>query len=146
MGNFGTPIYSSFTPTKNYPALSGLLYPTVTPTTINTDAVVTYTTAQVLSGLILRNITTTARTDVMPTAALLVAAVEGAQANTAFYFTLKNTTSTSHVITVAAGTGGTTSGTMTIDYLTLRQFLVVFTNTTPGSEAYTLYSLGVLTF
>ena len=51
-------------------------------------------------------------------------------------------------ITIAAGTGGTTSGggTMTVAQNNAKMFRIRFTGVAPGSEAYTIYSLGTVTF
>ena len=48
---------------------------------------------------------------------------------------------TGQVLTLAAGTGVTLSGTMTINPSNTRVFLGVFTDVTSGSEAVTLTSL-----
>jgi hypothetical protein len=125
---------------------SGLFYPTVPVVTINTAADATYTAGQVLAGLILDDPNGGARTRTMPTAALLVQAMAGAQYYSAFQFSLRNTADASETITVAAGTGGTTSGTMTVAQNAGKDFIVVFTDTRPGNEAYTIYSLGAYTF
>lgn len=145
---------TSFTPTKNYPAFSTLVYPAYTVSTITTAGAVTYTAAQILGGFILRDPNGAGRSDVMPTAALLLAAVEGAQykptptsgnQSTGFEFTIRNTADAGETITLTAGTGVTISGTATIAQNNSKRFLVVFTNTTAGSEAYTVYSLGTVT-
>ena len=112
----------------------------VTVSTISTAAAATLTAAQVLGGLILRDPAGGARTDTLPTAALLAAALPGVVAGTAFEFTIRNTADASETITVAAGTGGTTSGTMTIAQNNSKRFLVVFTS----ASAYTVYSLGTV--
>jgi hypothetical protein len=49
-------------------------------------------------------------------------------------------------ITVLAGGGVTLSGTATIAQSNLKVFLVRFTNISPGTEAYTVYSLGSAVF
>lgn len=115
--------------------------------TLSTAAALTLTAAQILGGLILRDPAGGARTDTLPTAALLLAAIQN-EANfgtgTSFEFTIRNTADAAETITVAAGTGGTTSGTMTIAQNNSKRFVVVFTNTSSGSEAYTVYSLGTV--
>jgi hypothetical protein len=41
---------------------------------------------------------------------------------------------------VTAGTGATTSGTMTVLTTETRRFLIVITNSALGAEAYTIYA------
>lgn len=124
------------------PRFQSLLFPLITVSTL-TDAATTLTTAQLLGGLIIQP-ASTGRTDTLPTAALLVDAIQGAMVGTAFEFIVKN--SGAGTITVAAGSGGTTSGTMTIATTAIKRFMVVLTNVTVGSEAYTVYSFGSSTF
>lgn len=111
-----------------------------TVSTLASAAAVTYTAAQVLGGLILRDPNGGARTDVMPTAASLAAELGGAKAGDSFEFTIRNTADGAETITVSAGTGGTVSGTATIAQNNTKRFLLVFTS----SSAYTLYSLGTI--
>ena len=116
----------------------------ITVTTDSTAAAVTYTAAQLLGGIILRDPNGGGRSDVTPTAALLKAALPGIAVGTGFEFTIRNTADAAETITVTAGTGATLSGTMTIAQNNSKRFLVVFTNVTTGSEAYTVYSLGTV--
>jgi hypothetical protein len=111
-----------------------------TVSTLTTAANVTYTAAQILGGLILRDPNGGARTDVLPTAALLAAELGGAKAGDSFEFTLRNTADANETITVGAGVGGTVSGTATVAQNNTKRFLVVFTS----SSAYTIYSLGTI--
>ena len=124
------------------PRFQSLVYPLITVTTL-TDAAATLTAAQVQGGLILCP-ASTGRTLTLPTAALLSDAIQGGLVGTAFEFTIRNTGA--GTVTVAAGTGGTTSGTMTVATTASKRFLVLFTNVTVGSEAFTIYSLGSSTF
>jgi len=128
------------------PRFDGPVMPRITATTIATAGNVTYTPAQLLGGLILRDGNGGARTDTLPAAADLVEAVQGAMVGTSFEFELRNTTSTAVAITVAGGTGATLSGTATVAQLNTKMFLVVFTSVTVGSEAYTVYSRGTAVF
>lgn len=132
------------TPERNSPLLSGLSLPKTSPSTEATAGAVTYTAAQLLGGLILRDPAGAARSDVTPTAALVRAAIPGAEVGTSFEFTIKNTADAAETITVTAGSGATLSGTMTIAQNNSKRFLLRLTNVTPGSEAYTLYSLGTV--
>lgn len=116
----------------------------ITVTTQTTASNKTITAAQILGGLILRDPNGGARTDTLPTAALLVAAISGAKIGDAFEFTYRNTADAAETITIAAGTGGTASGTMTIAQNNTKRFLVVLTGVVSGSEAYTVYSLGTV--
>ncbi len=114
-----------------------------TVTSIATAGNVTYTAAQLLGGFILRDGNGGARTDVLPTAALLVAAMNGVQPGVGFEFTIRNTSTTAISITMSAGTGATLSPTsQAIAQNNGKRFLIVITTITAGSEAYTCYSLG----
>jgi hypothetical protein len=116
----------------------------VAVSTISTAAAVTYTAAQVVGGLILRDPNGGSRSDVSPTAALLVAELDNPSVNTAFEFTIRNTTDGTETITLTAGTGVTLSGTMTIVLNNSKRFLAVVTNASRGTEAVTIYSLGTV--
>jgi hypothetical protein len=123
---------------------AGLFFPTTQATAIATAGNVTYTSGQILSGLILRDDGGSGRTDVLPTAALLVAAIPGATVGTSIRFHLRSVGS--NTITVSAGTGGTTSGTMTVATANGKDFLLRLTAVALGAETYTIYSLGTATF
>ena len=122
----------------------------ITKTTVTTDStagVITYTAAQLLGGLILRDCNGAGRADVVPSAALMVAAIPGCVVGSSFYFTIRNTSSTAVSITVTANGADTTiSGTATIAQNNSKMFLLRITNVTASSEAYTLYSLGTSVF
>ena len=115
----------------------------MTVSTVATKTAVTLTAAQVLGGMILQDPSGGAVTTTLPTAALLKAALPGVAAGTAFEFTIRNTADGNEAITVAAGTGGSTSGTMTIAQNNSKRFLLIFT-ATGGTPAYTVYSLGTV--
>lgn len=123
---------------------SGGFMPTTNPSTLATAAALTLTPGQVLGGIILRDPAGLARTDTLPTAALLVAAIPGAMIGTSFMLLIRNDADAAETITVAAGTGGTISGTATIAQSNSKLFLIRITGTAPGSEAYTAYSLGTV--
>jgi hypothetical protein len=126
-------------------AKDGYMFHRAVATTDSTAAAVTYTAAQLLGGIILRDPNGAGRSDVTPTAALLVAAIgDGCRVGTAFEFTIRNTADAAETITVTAGSGATLSGTMTIAQNNTKRFLVVVTNALLGSEAYTVYSLGTI--
>lgn len=141
------PLKNRRTPERVSPLLSSLPLPVVTVTTDNTAAAITYTAAQLLGGFINRDPNGAGRSDVMPSAALLVAAIPGAEVGTSFEFTIRNNADAAETITITAGTGCTLSGagqsttTTTITQNNSRRYLARLTDVTAGSEAYTLYSL-----
>jgi hypothetical protein len=135
------------TPERMSPLLSGLIIQLFTVATEATVGAVTYTVAQLLGGFINRDPNGAGRTDILPTAAALVAAIPGCQVGSGFVFTIRNNADAAETITLNAGTGGTLSAagqsttTSTIVQNNSRQFAIVFTNVTLGSEAYIAYSL-----
>jgi ABC-type branched-subunit amino acid transport system ATPase component len=126
------------------PRLQSLAFPLITVATKTTAAAVTFSTTEVLGGIILRDPNGAGRADLLPTAANLADAVQGAMIGTGFEFTIRNTADAAETITVTTNTGLTLSGTMTIAQNNSKRFLAVFTNVTPGSEAVTVYSLGTV--
>lgn len=102
-------------------------------------ATVTLTPAEILGGFI-DGTPTGAATYTLPTAALMLAAVNQAGIGNAIEFTIKNSSGGAYTITVAAGSNGTTKGTMTIDQNNSKRFLLIST----GAEAYDVYSLGTV--
>ncbi len=112
----------------------------MTVTTKATATAITLTAAEVLGGLILQDPAGGACTTNLPTAALLSAALGGAVAGDSVEFTIRNTADAGETITVAAGTGGGTSGTMTIAQSNTKRFVIIFTS----KSAYTVYSLGTI--
>ncbi len=121
-------------------SLGGMIQQT-TVTTLATAGAATLTAAQILGGLILRDPAGGARTDTLPTATLLAAAMVQAGVGNSFEFTVRNTADAAETITIAAGTDGTTSGTMTIAQNNTKRFKVVITADTP---TYDVYSLGTV--
>lgn len=122
------------------PTYPGALIAQATVTTDATAGALTMTAAMLLGGLILRDPAGGARSDVTPTAALLVAAMTNPRIGDAFEFTIRNTADAAETITVTGGTGCTLSGTMTIAQNNSKRFLVILTSLT----AYTVYSLGTI--
>lgn len=116
-------------------------------TTVTTDATagaITYTPAQLIGGLILRDCAGAGRADLVPTGALMIAALPGAFVGQSIEFTIRNTSSGATSITVTtAASGSTLSGTMTVAQNNSKRFLLVVTNVTTA-PAYTLYSLGTV--
>jgi hypothetical protein len=118
--------------------------PTFTVSTVTTASAVTYTAAQLLGGLILRDPNGAGRSDILPTGALVAAAIPGVAAGHSFEFTIRNDADAAETITLTAGTGAsvTGGGTMTIAQNNMKTFRVVFTS----ASAYTCYSLGSVVF
>jgi hypothetical protein len=116
------------------------LFSKSTPATITTAGNVTYTAAQLLGRLILRDPAGAARSDVTPTAALIVAAIKHCNIGSSFEFTVHNDADADETITVTAGTGVTLIGTMTIAQNNSKRFLARVTAV--ASPAVTIYSLG----
>lgn len=109
-------------------------------TTIDTADAVTYTAAQVIGGLILRDPAGGSRSDVTPLATDIIAAMTESAVGDSFEFTIKNTADAAETITVTAGTGVTLSGTMTIAQNNSKRFLCVKT----AASTVTIYSLGTV--
>ncbi len=133
--------------------VTGPVFLRPTPITDNTAGNITYTPARVLNGMMLRDANGANRTDVLPTAALLLAAINNvgsptvygkvAQVGTEIPFAIYNTAGGAFTVQITMGTGGT-SGTANV--LTAiaqgasKTFRIIFTNVTPGAEAYTVYA------
>ena len=128
---------------KQNPVFGTIVFPLVDSTVLNTAGALTLTAAQIMGGLILRDPNGGARTDTLPTAALLVAAIQGAEVGTSFTLIIRNTADGAETITIAVGTGGTAVSTLTTiaqNYTT--SYLIVLTDVGIGSEAYSVYNLG----
>lgn len=121
-------------------AAHGYLTKKTTVTTDATAGVVTYTAAELLGGLILRDPAGGARSDVTPTALLIIAEMDNPAVGDSFEFTIRNTADAAETITVTAGTDVTLSGTMTIAQNNSKRFLCVVTALT----TVTIYSLGTV--
>lgn len=139
------------------PRLQSVAMPLAAPSAVYASGNQSYSVADVLGGLI-THLATAASNGTLPSAANLVAAVQGAMAfiagqlgsypdgssaqasGTSFEIAIKNTGAST--LTVVAGSGGTIVGTATVATLNVRWFQIVFTNVNKGSEAYSVYSLG----
>ena len=108
--------------------------------TIATAGDVTFTAAQILGGLILRDPAGGARADLLPTAASIIAALQEVQVGDSFEFTVRNTADSSETITITTNAGLTLNGTMTIAQNNSKRFLALVTSST----AVTVYSLGTV--
>lgn len=115
--------------------------------TITTDVTAganTWTAAELLKGVLLRDPTGGDRSDVLPTAALLVAAAPDAWVGQTFEFTMINNSDADEVITVTAGVGCTLAPTsITLGRNQAKKFVALLTNVTAAAEAYTVYELGL---
>lgn len=91
-------------------------------TAINTAGAVTYTIAQLLTGCIVRDPNGAGRTDVLPTAALLVAGIAGCKIGDVIRCKLVNGADAAEVITLDAGSGGAYDAVQTATARVLPQF------------------------
>jgi len=116
------------------------LFQKTTVSVIDTAGAATLTAAQILGGLILRDPNGASRSDVVPTATLLINAIHDCKVGDSFEFIIKNTADADETITLTSGTGATMVGTMTIAQNNVKRFRAVITGV--SSPAYTVYSLG----
>lgn len=113
---------------------------------ITTAGAATYTAAQILGGFILRDPNGAGRTDVLPTAALLVAAMSAAgmdpQIGDLVRCKIINNADAAETITISEGSGGTITqiaATRIIPQNTSREVVIRLTGVASGSEAYVVY-------
>lgn len=104
----------------------------------------TYTAAEILGGTIVRDCAGGSRSDVLPTAALLVAAINGAQVGDTINCLIVNGSDAAEVITIGAGTGGgfdtnQTAASRVIPQNASKFARIRLTNVTAASEAYVVY-------
>ena len=126
-----------FAPQKQYPSFSVPINQklTITPY-LGTTTALTFT--DVLGGFITSS-NAAAQTLTLPTAALLVPQIEGAEVGSSLRIFVNSIGA--GTATIAAGTGGTFAGTATVAAGSLKEVLLVVTGI--GSlAAYTAYSLG----
>lgn len=114
------------------------------PTIVTTAGVYTYTAAEFLSGLIMRDCAGANRTDVGPSAADLVAAMPGAVVGSSFRLIVRNNSGGAFAVTMDAGLGGTDNGggAKSVAQLRNQEFLVRLTNVTAGAEEYDFFAVG----
>lgn len=122
--------------------LAGPKTKSTTVTTETTAGAVTYTAAQIIGGLILRDPAGAGRADLFPTAANIIAGLPDAQVGDSFEFLIRNDADAAETITMTTNTGLTLSGTMTIAQNNAKRFLAVITS----SSAVSIYSLGTLVY
>lgn len=100
----------------------------------------TLSAAQMLSGVYVRSGATAAVTATTDTATNIIAAIPNATVGQTFLLFYANLNTSSGAVTVAAGTGVTTGGTLTIPIAGLRVFVGTVTNITAGSQTVYLQS------
>lgn len=110
-----------------------------------TAGVETYTAAQLIGGVIVRDCAGAGRTDTLSTAALLVAALPGCQVGDVIETLIVNGSDAAESITLAAGTGGgfdanQTAASRVIPQNSSKKIRIRLTNVTASSEAYVVYA------
>jgi hypothetical protein len=126
------------------PAITQVAWQRATVTTKTTAGAVTFSIAELLGGLILRDPNGAARADVVPAPADIVAGIAGCVVGSAFEFTIRNTADAAETITMTASGLSTISGTATIAQNNSKRFLAVVTDIGSGTEAVVFYSLGTV--
>lgn len=109
-----------------------------------TAGAVTLTAAEVIGGIVVADCAGAGRTYTLPTAALLVAALQSPQVGDLIRCKLVNGSDAAEAITVAEGTGGSwdanqTSSSRVVPQNTSKDILIRLTNVTASSEAYAVY-------
>lgn len=104
----------------------------------------TYTAAEILGGVIVRDPNGAGRSDVLPTAALLVAALPGAAVGDTIQCIIINGADAAETITIGAGAGGAfdtnqTAASRVIPQNSSRVMTIRLTNVTAAAEAYVVY-------
>lgn len=104
----------------------------------------TYTAAQILGGIIVRDTAGASRSDTLPTAALLVAAMPGAKVGDVVNCRIINGADAAEVLTILVGSGGAfdanqTAASQVIPQNASKTLLLRLTNVTAASEAYVAY-------
>lgn len=115
------------------------------PASINTAGPATLTAAQLLGGVIVRDPNGGARSDTLPTAALLVAAVPNAKVGDLVRCKIINGADAAEAITLLVGAGGAfdanqTAASQVIPQNGSKDLLIRLTNVTPAAEAYVAYA------
>jgi len=127
--------------TTPFPAINDSVQHVTTVTTDATAGANTWSAAELIGGMLLRDPNGAARSDVTDTAANIVAGIAAAIVGSSFEFVIKNTADANETLTLTAGVGVSLSGTMTIRRGYTKRFLAVCTNVTGGAEAVTIYEL-----
>jgi predicted RecA/RadA family phage recombinase len=105
----------------------------------------TITAAEVLSGIYVRDCAGAGRTDTLPTAALLVAAVPGAKVGDMLKLYVVNGSDAAENLTLGAGAGGAfdvnqTAAARVVIQNTSKLVHIRLTNVTAAAEAYVVYA------
>lgn len=114
------------------------------PASIATAGAATYTAAQILGGLIVRDTNGASRSDTLPTAALLVAALAGVRVGDVVNCRIINGADAAEVLTILVGAGGAfdanqTAASQVIPQNASKTLTIRFTNVTAAAEAYVVY-------
>jgi hypothetical protein len=125
--------------TSTFPAINDSVATVTTVTTDTTAGANTWTAAEMIGGVLLRDPAGADRSDVTATAALIVAGIAGCIAGSSFEFVVRNDADADEVITLTAGVGVTLSGTMTIRRGYTHRYRAVVTDAGAGVEAVTIY-------
>lgn len=115
---------------------------------VTSDATVgarTYTAAEIMGGIIVRDPNGAGRTDVFPTAALLVAACVSPRIGDVLECLIINGADAAEAITLSAGTGGSfdtnqTAASRVIAQNSSKMVRIRLTGVVAGSEAYVIYA------
>jgi hypothetical protein len=123
---------------------SAFVFPTLAAATYATAGAQTYTAADIVGGIIVRDPNGAGRSDVLPTAANLVAAVPGAVVGDTIRCIIVNGADAAETITIGAGSGGAfdtnqTSASRVIPQNASKIIHIRLTNVTASSEAYVAY-------
>lgn len=115
-----------------------------TATVDNTAGARTYTAAEILGGIIVRDPNGAGRSDVLPTAALLVAAIPNAAIGDTIECYISNGADAAETITIGAGVGGAFDAIQTVASRVIPQnssrlMQIQLTNVTLTTEAYVVY-------
>ena len=126
---------------KQYPSFSSQINQKLTVAAY-TGTATTLTYADVLGGFITSS-NAAAQTLTLPAASLLIPQIQGAEVGSSIRFFVKELGA--GTATVAAGTGGTVTGTATIATANIKEFLLIVTavgDKDGNGATYTAYSLG----
>lgn len=123
---------------------AAFVLPTLTATSDATAGARTYTAAEILGGIIVRDTNGASRSDVLPTAALLVAAMPGCAVGDTIRCWIINGADAAEVLTIGAGSGGAfdtnqTATSRVIGQNSSKLLHIRLTNVTALSEAYVAY-------
>ena len=108
------------------------------------DSAWTITAAQLMGGL-MDSVPTAGRAYTLPSAAALCEAIGSPMVNHGILFNIRNWAASALTLTIGVGAGGTLDprgGNFNVTQNQIKEYLLMFTNVTVGSEAYTLYDFG----